>query len=50
MVAALLPGILDRLSDRAVMVPSAALLGLVHLGFAEVSWNHGVSWIALLET
>lgn len=51
MVAALLlPRVLDRLSDRAVMIPSAALLGLVLLGFAEVSWSRGVGWITLLET
>ncbi|CAX22836.1 putative NcrA-like major facilitator superfamily permease [Methylorubrum extorquens DM4] len=51
MVAALLlPRILDRLSDRAVMIPSAALLGVVLLGFAEVSWIYGIGWVALLET
>jgi predicted MFS family arabinose efflux permease len=51
MVAALLlPRLLDRLSDRAVMIPSAALLGVVLLGFAEVTWSQGIGWIALLET
>ncbi|ACK85502.1 MFS transporter [Methylorubrum extorquens] len=51
MVAALLlPRVLDRLSDRAVMIPSAALLGLVLLVFAEASWTNGVGWVALLGT
>ncbi|AWN39658.1 MFS transporter [Methylobacterium durans] len=51
MVAALLlPRLLDRLSDRTVMIPSAVLLGVVLLGFAEVSWSHSIGWVALLET
>mgnify|MGYP001807841978 CR=1 FL=1 len=51
MVAALLlPRILDRLSDRAVMILSAAILGLVLLGFAEVSWSRGLGWAMILET
>lgn len=51
MVAALLlPRVLDRLADRAVMIPSAALLGLVLLGFAGASWSHGIGWVALLGT
>lgn len=50
MVAALiLPRVLDRLSDRTVMIASSALLGVVLLGFAAGS-RHGVGWVALLET
>lgn len=51
MVAALLlPRVLDRLADRAVMIPSAALLGLVLIGFAGESWGNGIGWAALLTT
>ncbi|GJD55117.1 MFS transporter [Methylobacterium dankookense] len=50
MVAALiLPRVLDRLSDRTVMIVSSALLGVVLLGFAGGS-RHGVGWVALLGT
>ncbi|ACL57222.1 MFS transporter [Methylobacterium nodulans] len=50
MLAALaLPRVLDRLPDRAVMIPAAALLGVVLLGFAEEAWRGGIGWLVLLE-
>jgi hypothetical protein len=45
-----LPRVLDRLADRAVMIPSSALLGLVLIGFAGESWGNGIGWAALLGT
>ena len=51
MVAALLlPRVLDRLPDRAVMLPAAALLGVVLLAFAVATWSGTISWAALLIT
>ncbi|MFC6740428.1 MFS transporter [Methylobacterium tardum] len=51
MVAALiLPRILDRLPDRAVMLPAAALLGVVLLGFAATTWGGVIGWPMLLAT
>ena len=38
LAALLLPRLLDRLSDRTVMIPAAALLGLVLLAFAATTW------------
>ena len=49
MVAALLlPRILDRLPDRAVMLPAAVLLGTVLLLFAAATWSSSISWTGLL--
>jgi H+ antiporter protein len=51
MVAALLlPRVLDRMSDRAVMLPAAALLGAVLLAFAAATWTGSIDWVALLVT
>jgi H+ antiporter protein len=51
MVAALLlPRVLDRLPDRAVMLPAAALLGMVLLAFTVATWTGTFSWAALLIT
>ncbi|MBJ6127855.1 MFS transporter [Microvirga splendida] len=51
MVAALLlPKVLDRLPDRAVMLPAAALLGVVLLAFAAATWGGTIGWAALLIT
>ncbi|MGY2049159.1 MFS transporter [Methylobacterium sp. JK268] len=51
MVAALiLPRILDRLPDRAVMLPAAALLGVVLLAFAATTWEGVIGWPMLLGT
>jgi len=51
MVAALLlPRVLDRLPDRAVMLPAAALLGVVLLAFAAATWSGPIGWTALLIT
>jgi H+ antiporter protein len=51
MVAALLlPRVLDRISDRAVMLPAAALLGVVLLVFAAATWSSAINWVALLVT
>ena len=51
--ARLLPRLLDRMADRAVMLPSAGMLGTVLVGFAGVmSVTQGtiVVWPALLST
>lgn len=51
--ALLLPRLLDRMPDRAVMLPSAGMLGTVLIVFAGVmSLNQGTSvvWPALLST
>ena len=49
MVAALLlPRVLDNLTDRAVMMSAALLLGTALLAFAGTSWAGSVSWPALL--
>lgn len=49
MVAALLlPRILDRLSDRVVMLAAALFLGAVLLLFATVTWSGSISWATLL--
>jgi MFS family permease len=51
MIAALtLPRLLDRLSDRAVMIPAAALLGGVLLGVAVMTRGGTIGWSLLLET
>ncbi|WP_201860702.1 MFS transporter [Microvirga soli] len=51
MVAALLlPRVLDTLPDRAVMLPAAALLGVVLLVFAAATWSGAINWVALLVT
>ncbi|GEL42874.1 MULTISPECIES: MFS transporter [Methylobacteriaceae] len=51
MIAALtLPRVLDRLSDRAVMIPAAALLGGVLLCVAAMTWGGAAGWPLLLET
>ena len=50
MIAALtLPRLLDRLTDRAVMIPAAALLGGVLLSVAGMTWGGGIGWPLLLE-
>ncbi len=38
LAALLLPRVLDRLPDRTVMLPAAAFLGVVLLGFAATTW------------
>jgi MFS family permease len=49
MVAALLlPRVLDRLPDRAVMLPAAVLLGTVLLLFAAATWSGSIGWTSLL--
>ena len=48
--ALLLPRVLDRMSDRAVMLPAAALLGVVLLAFAAATWTGSIYWVALLVT
>jgi predicted MFS family arabinose efflux permease len=51
MIAALtLPRVLDRLSDRAVMIPAAALLGGVLLSVAVMTRGGTIGWPLLLET
>jgi H+ antiporter protein len=51
MIAALLlPRVLDKMPDRAVMLPAAALLGVVLLAFAAASWSGAINWVALLVT
>lgn len=51
MIAALtLPRLLDRLPDRAVMIPAAALLGGVLLGVAALTWGSIIGWPLLLGT
>lgn len=51
MIAALLlPRVLDKLPDRAVMLPAAALLGVVLLVFAAATWTGTIGWQALLVT
>jgi H+ antiporter protein len=51
MVAALLlPKVLDRLEDRAVMLPAAMLLGMALLAFAAATWTGSIHWVALLVT
>ncbi|MCJ2043961.1 MFS transporter [Methylobacterium sp. J-078] len=51
MIAALtLPRLLDRLSDRAIMIPAAALLGVVLLGVAAMTWGGTIGWPLLLGT
>src|SRR5215207_8176971 len=51
MVAALLlPKVLDKLPDRAVMLPAAFLLGTVLLAFSAATWSGSIGWIALLVT
>lgn len=46
--AFLLPRLLDKLSDRTVMIWASWLLGIVLLAFASVGWIGTVSWPALL--
>jgi H+ antiporter protein len=48
--ALLLPRLLDRLPDRGVMLPAAALLGVVLLAFAAATWTGSIGWPALLAT
>ncbi|TPQ49312.1 MFS transporter [Prosthecomicrobium hirschii] len=50
MAAALvLPRLLDRLADRTVMIPAAAALGAILIGFASlVGAEGGIPWGALL--
>ena len=51
MLAALvLPRILDRLSDRGVMLPSAAYLGVVLVCVAILTWGGAIGWPVLLAT
>ena len=51
MVAALvLPRLLDRLSDRTVMLPSAAFLGVILLAVAASTWGGVIGWPVLLAT
>lgn len=51
MIAALvLPRVLDRLSDRGVMLPSAAFLGIVLVGVAALTWGGAIGWPMLLAT
>lgn len=51
MIAALtLPRLLDRVSDRAVMIPAAALLGGVLLSVAAMTRGGTIGWPMLLET
>ncbi len=51
MIAALLlPRVLDKRPDRAVMLPAAALLGVVLLAFAAATWSGVINWAALLVT
>lgn len=50
MAALLLPRVLDRLPDRTVMLPAAALLGVVSLAFAAATWSGTIGWAALLVT
>ncbi|GLS45879.1 MFS transporter [Methylobacterium brachythecii] len=51
MIAALtLPRLLDRLSDRAIMIPAAALLGVVLMGIAAMTWGGTIGWPLLLGT
>ncbi|MEE8626443.1 MULTISPECIES: hypothetical protein [Methylobacterium] len=51
MAAALvLPRVLDRLSDRGVMLPSAAFLGVVLVGVAALTWYGAIGWPVLLGT
>ncbi|MBB3019471.1 H+ antiporter protein [Microvirga lupini] len=46
--ALLLPRVLDKLPDRAVMLPAATLLGVVLLAFAVATWSGTIGWPALL--
>lgn len=46
--ALLLPRVLDRLPDRAVMLPAAVLLGTVLLLFATATWSGSIDWTSLL--
>lgn len=48
--ALMLPRLLDRLPDRAVMLPAAALLGVVLLAFAAGTWSGPIGWTVLLVT
>jgi H+ antiporter protein len=48
--ALLLPRVLDRLPDRAVMLPAAASLGVVLLAFSAATWTGTINWAALLVT
>jgi MFS family permease len=51
--ALLLPHLLDRMADRAVMLPSARMLGIALLGFTVVMSTSGAAawvWPALLAT
>jgi predicted MFS family arabinose efflux permease len=49
MVAALLlPRLLDKMPDRAVMLPAAGLLGAVLVVFAAATWGGAIHWIDLL--
>lgn len=52
MIAALLlPRALDRVfSDRAVMLPASAFLGIVLLALAAATWGGTIGWPALLIT
>lgn len=48
--ALLLPRVLDRMPDRAVMLPAAGVLGAVLLLFAVLTWNGPIGWTALIVT
>jgi H+ antiporter protein len=48
--ALLLPRVLDKLPDRAVMLPAATLLAVVLLAFAVATWSGTIGWPALLIT
>src|SRR5215213_6953979 len=49
MVAALLlPRLLDKVPDRAVMLPASFLLGAVLVIFAAATWRDVIHWIDLL--
>jgi hypothetical protein len=53
MAALVLPRLLDRMADRAVMLPSAGMLGTALLGFAGMmSWSgaSALVWPTLLST
>ena len=48
LAALLLPRVLDRLPDRTVMLPAAAILGVVLLAFAATTWGGVIGWPMLL--
>ena len=49
LAALLLPRVLDRLPDRTVMIPAAAVLGVVLLAFAVTTWGGAIGWPMLLS-